>query len=312
LKKQKLQTAVVLNRDSGTLRDGDAEAMAKAIEDILREAGHDVVRYLVPGSDISDTLKTARDSCSQVFVGGGDGTISSAASIFTGSDTPLAILPLGTMNLFARALSIPLTLEEAVRALARGSEKSIDVGDVNGEIFVHHVTLGLHPLMIFNRERQSYSSRLGKKLASLKIWWKLVRRAPRMGLWITTDGERSFVRTASVIIANNEFIERTGGLPHSETPDRGKLALYVANTRDWTELLAMSAEAGFGKWASNSKLDFSEGRKIIVEMGRPRMPASVDGELVSLHNPISVKIRAQALKIILPVPDKEPEPASTV
>jgi diacylglycerol kinase family enzyme len=305
--KQTSRTAVVLNRDSGTLKDGDAGEMADRIKDILREAGHEVVQYLVSGAEIADTLKQARDTCDRVFVGGGDGTISSAASIFAGSDTPLAILPLGTMNLFARALAIPLTLDEAVRALANGEERAIDVGDVNGEIFVHHVTLGLHPLMIFTRERQQYASRLGKKWASLKVWWKLVRRAPRMRLRIAVDSDQFFVRTASVIIANNEFVERVGGVPHSETPDRGRLALYVANTRDWTELLAMSAEAGLGKWASNSKLDFHEGRKIVIVGERPRMPVSVDGELISLTMPIEARIRPQTLKVIMPVPEGEPE-----
>ena len=305
-------TAVVLNRDSGTLKDGDADAMAKLVGDVLREAGHEVVPYLVPGAEISDALKIARDTCVQAFVGGGDGTISSAAGIFSGSDTPLAILPLGTMNLFARALHVPLALEQAVTALATGRMHAIDVGDVNGQVFVHHVTLGLHPLMIFNRERQRYVSRLGKKWASVKVWWKLLHRAPRMRLRIAVDAEQFSVRTASVIIANNDFVESPGGVPHSDTPDQGRLALYVANTRDWRELLAMSAEASLGKWASNSKLDFHAGQKIIITGERPRMPVSVDGELVSLQMPLEVKIRAQALKVILPVPDAEPRSAPAV
>jgi diacylglycerol kinase family enzyme len=306
------ETAVILNRDSGTLRDGDAEAMADTVARVLREAGHEAVQYLVPGDAISDALKKARDRFARVFVGGGDGTVSSAAGIFTGSDTPLAILPLGTMNLFARALGTPLSLEEAVGALANGTERSIDVGVVNDVVFIHHVTLGLHPLMIFNRERQPYSSRLGKKLASLKVWWKLMRRAPRMRLWIDLGAERFFVRTASVIVANNPFIERAGGVPHSGIPDHGKLALYVANTRDWAEILAMTTEAGLGKWASNSRLDFREGHNITIETERPRMPVSIDGELVSLQTPISTQIRRQALKVIVPVADGEPDASSAV
>jgi diacylglycerol kinase family enzyme len=310
--RRKSGTAVILNRDSGTLRDGDAEAMAETVARILREAGHEVVHYLVPGEAISETLKKARDGFARVFVGGGDGTVSSAAGVFAGSDTPLATLPLGTMNLFARALGTPLSLEEAASALANGIERSIDVGVVNDAVFIHHVTLGLHPLMIFNRERQPYSSRLGKKFASLKVWWKLMRRAPRMHLWITLDQERFFVRTASVIIANNPFIEQAGGVPHSGIPDRGKLALYVANTRDWAEILAMTTEAGLGKWASNSKLDFHEGHKIMIETERPRRPVSIDGELVSLRTPISLQIRRRALRVIMPAAKREPDASPAV
>jgi diacylglycerol kinase family enzyme len=245
-------------------------------------------------------------------VGGGDGTISSAAGILAGSNAALAVLPLGTMNLFARALGTPLSLDRALHALANGSERYIDIGAVNDVIFVHHVTLGLHPLMIFNRERQSYSSRLGKKLATLRVWWKLVRRAPRMRLRIGIDAERLFVRTASVIIANNAFVERAGGAPHSGIPGRGQLACYVANTRDWAEILTMTAEAGLGKWASNSKLDFREGREIAIETVRPRMPVSIDGELVSLQTPIKVQLRRRALKVVIPVPSEEPEASQPV
>lgn len=295
-----LKIGVVLNRDSGTLRDGDADKMAETIAEIIRTHHHSADVKLVAGSEIEAALAAARKSHDAVLVGGGDGTISTAAAVFAGHKTALGILPLGTMNLFARALAIPLKLEDAVTALVTGETRRIDVGEVNGEIFVHHVTLGLHPRIVAGREKQSYRSRLGKKLAGVRTWWKLVRQAPRLRLRLEIDKDRLSLRTASLIIANNPFVERLGGLPHSEVPDQGKLAVYVAQTRDWKELLAMSAEASIGKWASNSKLDLLEGGQVVIHAQRRKLLVSVDGELIHLATPLKARILPGSLQVLCP------------
>jgi diacylglycerol kinase family enzyme len=294
-----LKIGVILNQDSGTLRDGDADEMVRTITDIIHSHHHQPDVTLAKGADIMEAL-TAAIGHEMVFVGGGDGTISTAAAIFAGRKTVLGILPLGTMNFFARALGIPLQLDEAVKALLSGEKQQIDSGKVNGRIFVHHVTLGLHPRIIAGREKQPYRSRLGKKLAWLKVWWKMVRRAPRMRLALTVDGERIKLKTASLIIANNPFIEKLGGLPYSEVPDRGKLALYAARTRDWRELLAMSAQASLGKWKSNSRLDFLEGAEISIAAEPKKLRVSIDGELDYLQTPLRAKIVPNALYVLCP------------
>jgi diacylglycerol kinase family enzyme len=306
-----LKIGVVLNRDSGTLKDGDAEKMAQTIAEITRAHRHKPDVKLVHGPEITEALIAARENNDAVLAGGGDGTVSTAATHFAGHKTALGVLPLGTMNLFARALGIPLKLEEAVKSLVAGEKRPIDVGEVNGEIFVHHVTLGLHPRIVAGREREHYRSRLGKKLAGIKVWWKLLHRAPRMRLGLTVDSDRVKLKTASLIIANNRFAERLGGLPHSEMPDQGKLAVYAAQSRDWKELLAMSAEASFGKWESNSKLDFLEGREIAIHAQRAKLRASIDGELVYLRTPLRAKIRPSSLWVLCPASaEAEPKKAS--
>jgi diacylglycerol kinase family enzyme len=281
--------------------------MAQTIAEIARAHRHKPDVKLVHGSEITEALLAARDNNNAVLAGGGDGTVSTAASHFAGHRTALGILPLGTMNLFARALGIPLKLEQAVEALITGEKRQIDIGEVNGEIFVHHVTLGLHPRIVAARERERYRSRLGKKLAGLKVWWKLLHRAPRMKLRLAVDSDRVKLKTASLIIANNRFVERLGGLPYTEMPEGGKLALYAAQTRDWKELLAMSAEASFGKWESNSKLDFLEGREITIHARRSKLRASIDGELVYLRTPMTAKIRRSSLWVLCPA-SAEAEP----
>src|SRR5262245_50959555 len=65
-----------------------------------------------------------------VIAAGGDGTIGTVAKRIAGTGLPLGILPLGTSNDTARALGIPLDLDEAIAVIAQGAATPIDVGQV--------------------------------------------------------------------------------------------------------------------------------------------------------------------------------------
>src|SRR5207245_2348151 len=102
-----------------------------------------------------------------VVVGGGDGTISAAASALADSKTRLGILPLGTLNHFARDLGIPTDLDEAARLIAAGNERRVDVAEMNGRIFINNSAIGLYPLMVLDRGRQQKTLGRSKRLAML-------------------------------------------------------------------------------------------------------------------------------------------------
>ena len=89
-----------------------------------------------------------------LIVGGGDGTISAAASALVGTETRLGILPLGTLNHFARDLGIPTDLDEAAKLIAAGAERRVDVAEMNGRIFINNSAIGLYPLMVVDRDVQ--------------------------------------------------------------------------------------------------------------------------------------------------------------
>ena len=110
---------VVLNRDGGTLRTVDLDTFSSSIASSLQEAGHTSDIEVVEGKDVTGALeKATAGKADIVMAGGGDGTISCAAALLMDSDKALAVLPAGTMNLFARSLKIPLQLEAAVAALS--------------------------------------------------------------------------------------------------------------------------------------------------------------------------------------------------
>ena len=88
-----------------------------------------------------------------VVVGGGDGTLATAAEIMMQADRTLGVLPLGTMNLLAKDLGLPLELEAAIAALAHGRVRRMDVAEVNSRLFLSHAVIGLYPRMVREREQ---------------------------------------------------------------------------------------------------------------------------------------------------------------
>src|SRR5690606_23560315 len=113
-----MRLRVVLNARSGTLRDLDPDEVAARISDLCRAAGHDAtVVAAAPDTVPAELRAAAAADIDAVIVGGGDGTVSSAANLLAGTGKALGVLPLGTMNLFARDLDLPTEWEAALAAL---------------------------------------------------------------------------------------------------------------------------------------------------------------------------------------------------
>src|SRR4029077_7813812 len=137
---------VIINRRAGHGRAG----MQARILDLFQNHGA-AVRLLVArdGSEMAAVAKEAALSDDKVVVGaGGDGTIDAIASAIVRTDKSLAVLPLGTFNLFARRIGIPLELDAAIRTAVHGQIMTINAGEVNGRTFLSRSSVGLYPLAL--------------------------------------------------------------------------------------------------------------------------------------------------------------------
>src|SRR5258708_19317238 len=114
-----LKVAVVLNGKSGTALD---EAGVGRMEASFAEAGCEAsVRRAGSGAELRALVEeAARSRPDAIAIGGGDGTLGTAAGVLVDRGIPMAVLPLGTLNHFARDLGIPTDLEEAGRTVATG------------------------------------------------------------------------------------------------------------------------------------------------------------------------------------------------
>ena len=101
------------------------------------------------------------------MAGGGDGTVNTVASAVIDTDKTFGVLPLGTLNHFAKDLHIPLDLEAAARTIIAGHTTQVDVGEVNDEIFLNNSSLGLYPRLVQKRKKKQ---RLGSRKWAAFFW----------------------------------------------------------------------------------------------------------------------------------------------
>lgn len=301
----------VLNRDGGTLRTTDLDAFSARLTSILTAAGHTVDINLVNGKDVVAALKKAasRKWADVIIAGGGDGTVSAAAAALMNSDKALAVLPAGTMNLFARGLGIPQQLDAALQAFAGGDVRAVDLASADGKPFVHQFSIGLHAKMVVLREKMEFASRLGKIGASVKAAYRTVMKPPSMRVQLTIGGTEIVTRTSGIGISNNLFGE--GHLPYADEPDGGVLGIYVTVAQERGELIRMAANMALGKWRDNDHVEIHEAEEAELKLlsKNRRFRCVIDGELFPLKDTTRIRIHKKALKVLVPSAEKNAKAA---
>lgn len=296
-----MKIALVLNGDAGTLRGLAPQEVGEEIAEIFRAAGHEVDLTISAGGDAVAAVRRicGARSAEAVVVGGGDGTVSAAAAAAAESGLVLGILPLGTMNFFARSLQIPQEMKEAAHALAEGEVVPVDIGRINDRTFVHAVSLGIHPEMVEEREKLSYGSRYGKMLGSVRAWLRVLRSSRRFGVVLDVEGERVAHRTVGLVITNNRLGE--GHLPYADRLDTGVLALYVTTAQGPLQLMRVTASAALGALETSPLIDVYETASAEVELPRRRsVRVTVDGELVRMTGTLRLSCVSGGLRAMRP------------
>ena len=296
-----MRVHIVLNRGGGTLRTMDLDDFCRKAEAIFAEAGHDCTCRAVDGDRMDEALRTAAASDAEAIVaGGGDGTISAAAAIAFASGKPLGVLPAGTMNLFARALGVPLDLEQALWAIAPGEVDRIDIATANGRPFVHQFGVGIHARLVRIRNQMIYRSRIGKMLASLRAISAAVINPPRFTVDLMLGGQKSVRSVSGIVVSNNRL--GNDPVPVAETLDGGVLGVYVAASVTTGELVNLMFDIFTGRWRANRVVSEAEATELTLHFPKRkhRTHAVIDGELITLDRDVDLRIQPRALRVIRP------------
>ncbi len=292
----------ILNRDGGTLRTTDLDALSDYMRKAISGAGHEIEIEIVAGGAIVDALRraAAREDVDVVLAGGGDGTVSAAAATLMNTGKALAVLPAGTMNLFARGLGISLTLEEAIDGYAHGHSREVDIATANGEPFVHQFSIGLHARLVQLRSRFEYSSRIGKILASWRAAFAVIFHPPAIDISLDIGDTEIRTRTTGAGISNNVFGD--GHLPYADRPDGGVLGIYLSNAAKRLEILWFFFAMMRGRWKDLEKVEIHECETAVLKILSPlrRHPCVIDGELRRLEKETVLKIQPKALRVLVP------------
>ncbi len=290
--------AVVLNASSG---QGTAHKAADQIREIFAAAGKEARVVLASGgSNMGAAMKReVSEGCETLVAGGGDGTINTGAAAVLERGIPLGVLPLGTLNHFAKDLGIPLDLAEAAAVIVEGTVCKVDVGEVNGRIFLNNSSLGVYPAIVRLRERYQAGG-AGKWTAALWASLAVLRRNPFMAVRILVEGERTVRRTPFVFVGNNEY--RMAGVNPGvrESISGGHLALYVLNAERRMGLLRLAWQVVTKGVDDVKELDLITVDAITIETRRRNLQVALDGEVVTLQSPLDYQVRVAALRVHVP------------
>ena len=277
--------------------------MAATLRDKFASHGLDArVTLAASGQDMISAAKAAlADGLPIVVAGGGDGTINAVASVLAGTDTRFGVLPLGTLNHFAKDMGIPLTLDDAIANIARGIAKRVDVGEVNDRVFLNNSSLGLYPDMVRDREKQQRRLGRGKWLAALWATLGALRRYPFLNVRLRlADGQEHARRTPFVFIGNNEYTMQGFSIGERSRLDGGRLSLYVAQRPGRLGLLRLAWSALCGRLAQERDFDVLGTESMQVDTRHKHLPVATDGEVTVMATPLRYRIRPRALNVIVP------------
>jgi YegS/Rv2252/BmrU family lipid kinase len=297
----------ILNGSAGDSRTDEAR------EAILRIAGAVDAPVQIHttrnGGDIADLVRLAVEQGARLVVaGGGDGTVSAVASGLVESEAALGVLPLGTLNHFAKDTGIPLDIDAAVQNVLDGHLTTVDVGEVNGRIFLNNSSIGLYPRIVRYREADRVRGHT-KWVAFARAILAALRRHSLFHVRLSSgDGGQTISRkTAFVFVGNNEYEMKGARIGARNDLATGRLWVCLPRHGGRLDLLRLALRALFGR-IGDKDLHILRTREVVIETSKRRSGVATDGEVVAMAAPLTYRIRPRSLKVI--VPDSAAAPAA--
>lgn len=289
--------ALIVNRGAGR---SDATAEISAIADQLRAAGRTVTVALVgDAADIETAVAEALAvGAGMVVAGGGDGTVNGVVAALDGHDIPLGVLPLGTLNHFAKDLGIPVEIEPAVAVLLTGTPKQVDLAEVNGKLFLNNSSLGLYPQVLRIRSRYAASG-LGKWLIAAWATLKVTGEDSELTVQLTVDGASVTHRTSLVMVGNNAYRMRGLEAGTRDSLTEGQLAVYIVPPIDRVGLFRL-----LWRLVRNADptdhLTVLHAEEVTINPRQRKVDVAYDGEVRRFDAPLTYRIRPLTLRVVAP------------
>jgi diacylglycerol kinase family enzyme len=291
----------ILNRTSGC---HPGPELRETLSRIFAENGTPARILLASsGAEIPELARRAAKENNQIIVaGGGDGTVNAVANELVGSSITMGILPLGTLNHFANDLHIPQDLEGAARNLITGRAVPVDVGEVNGHIFVNNSSLGIYPrILLLEQEQHQKKKGRNKWVAFAQASLSVLEHYSLLRVRLCLDGKELSRKTPFVFIGNNKYEMKGVHIGGRTRLDAGELCLFAANGASRVELVRLAFRALFGRLREASDFDLLITKQVSIETQEPRASVSTDGEVNEMNTPLNYLTHPGALRVIVPV-----------
>ena len=304
---------IVMNAGSGR---HDADETRQIIAGVLDAAGREHEFLLVKqAAEIQDIAQAAvaraRERGGVVLAACCDGTISAVAHAVLGSGCPFGVLPQGTFNYFGRAHAIPQDAETATRALLAAGIELVQVGQVNGQVFLVNASVGLYPKLLEDREafkRQFGRSRLVAFVAGLAtlLQWRGQLRLQTETAAETATGtpaKTAMLRTPTLFVGNNHLqLDRVGiEQEDADAVELGYLAAIVVRPIGTLALLGLLLRGLLGRLGDAEHIRSFTFRHLTVSpRGMRRIKVATDGEVQWMRTPLVFEVATEPLLLLVP------------
>ena len=290
---------MLLNRGGGAVAADPT--IPNKVAQALKSAGiHAKVELVADGECGVRCKAIAERGDAMLIVGGGDGTVGAAACALAGTETQLGILPLGTLNHFARDLGIPADLEEAAKLIAGGKERRVDVAEMNGHIFINNSAIGLYPLMVVDRDQQRKQLGRSKRLAMAVASLRTLARFKHHRLTLTVNDHKAQIDTPLLFVGNNDYRIELPAAGERKSLEDGELCVMVMRKKTRLGFIGAGVRALFNRSRPDDMVRLEKVERLRVSSRRPQLAVSLDGEVVRVPPPLDYKIRKKALRVVAP------------
>jgi YegS/Rv2252/BmrU family lipid kinase len=290
---------VFLNPTAG---GGKSQDLAPRLTELFAAAGcrARVVTLATPGLTDSAVRSARAEGADTIVAAGGDGTVSAVASALLGLDGRLGVVPLGTLNHFARDLGIPTDLGDAVKTIVGGRTIAVDVGDANGRPFLNNSSIGIYPDIVLEREerrKRGYRKWTAFAIATAKV----LSRYPGLVVRITAGDATQSIRTPFLFVGNNEYQVEGIRVGSRTSLNRGHLFACLAPRLRARDVPVLAALALAGRAKANPSLSSFCAISLQVDTpGRGRIRVAIDGEVQHMTTPLQYSVRPGALSVLVP------------
>ena len=296
----------VLNPRSGSCSVADVR---RAIEDQMGSEGVEV-HEVSEGDDVKAIVRSAVDrDYDSIIAAGGDGTVSTVADVLVGTEARLIVFPLGTANVLARELGIPVDLEGACRLGAshlreeieagRGWAVSrIDVMKIEGRHYLTQVGVGIDSLMIRDTDTE-HKRRFGRLAYMWTALARLIGFHPRR-FAITVDDRTIVVKASQVLVANTGMMGQDPLRWGPDIrPDDGRLDVCIVRARSLAHYLGLLWHVIRASHKSSPHVRYEVASRSVVIDAKHPLPVQADGEILG-STPVRIEVVPLAIKVVVP------------
>jgi diacylglycerol kinase family enzyme len=303
-----MKVAIVLNAKAGMLDRTKCQERANEILAAFGQRGVEAEAHLCEGARLTETARrlATRGDLDAVVAAGGDGTVSAVAAgvVGSGANVVLGVIPLGTLNHFSKDLGIR-DVDAAVDAIAKGVTKRIDVGEVNGHVFINNSSIGIYPELVVERDEERHARGIGKWRAMLRAAWRLLVRFPLLHVAIALAGQVFSARTPVVFVGNNAYDVNVWSLRNRKRLDAGALSVYTMRVTSRLQALWVALKELLQR-GNPPELEVHAVERADIVTSKRSLKVALDGEVIRMRPPLTYRSVPGALRVFAPTQEGSP------